>query len=143
MRERGGVCIYVRTTNQFQVCVKYENSICHLPIINLHHSSLIIILMFHPPSCSAIQFNDIILKVKSYRMPLPFPFPNIIMIGDIIMICSSTSMVMNLPVNLIFLDLMFSLMNLLTVLPLQTHFYMTTVLLMLVAVNQTLGYYSN
>ena len=47
--------------------------------MNLHHPSLIIILMYRPPSCQTIEFNDIILTAKSYIMSLP----NIIMLGDI------------------------------------------------------------
>ena len=83
LREGGGVCIYVRTTNPFNVCVKYSNSICDLLIINIHHPSLIIIMMYRPPSCPAIEFNDIIQKAKCYIMSLPSPLPNIIMLGDI------------------------------------------------------------
>ena len=91
LREGGGVCIYVRTTNPFNVCGKYSNSICDLLIINIHHPSLIIIMMYRPPSCPAIEFNDIIQKAKSkcYIMsfppppPPPPPLPNIIMRGDI------------------------------------------------------------
>ena len=83
LREGGGVCIYVRTTNPFNVCVKYSNSICDLLIINIHHPSLIIIMMYRPPSCPAIEFNDIILKAKCYIMSLPSPLPNIMMLGDI------------------------------------------------------------
>ena len=81
LREGGGVCIYVRTTNPFNVCVKFSNSICDLLIINIHHPSLI--MMYRPPSCPAIEFNDIIQKVKCYIMSLPSPLPNIIMLGDI------------------------------------------------------------
>ena len=83
LREGGGVCIYVRTTNPFNVCVKYSNSICDLLIINIHHPSLIIIMMYRPPSYPAIKFNDIIQKAKCYIMSLPSPLPNIIMLGDI------------------------------------------------------------
>ena len=83
LRGGGGVCIYVRTTNPFHVCVKYLNSICDLLIINLPHSSLIIIMMYRPPSCPAIEFNDIIQKAKCYIMSWPSPLPNIIMLGDI------------------------------------------------------------
>ena len=49
LREGGGVCIYVRTTNPFNVCVKYSNSLCDLLIINIHHPSLIIIMMYRSP----------------------------------------------------------------------------------------------
>ena len=68
LREGGGVCIYLRTTNPFHVYVKYSNPICDLLIINLHHPSLVIILMYRTPSCPAIEFNDLILKAKSYKL---------------------------------------------------------------------------
>ena len=35
LREGGGVCIYVRNTKSFSVCLKYSNSICDLLIIKL------------------------------------------------------------------------------------------------------------
>ena len=56
--------------------------ICDLVIVKLHQSSLIIILMYRPPTCPITEFNDIILKTKSYIMSLPSPLPNIIMLGD-------------------------------------------------------------
>ena len=77
------MCIYVRITNPFNVCVKYSNSICDLLIINIHHPSLIIIMMYRPPSCPAIECYNIILKAKSYIKSLHSPLPNIIMLGDI------------------------------------------------------------
>ena len=82
LREGGGVCIYVRNTKSFSVCLKYSNSICDLLIVKLHQPSLIIILMYRPPTCPITEFNDIILKTKSYIMSLPSPMPNIIMLGD-------------------------------------------------------------
>ena len=82
LREGGGVCIYVRNTKSFSVCLKYSNSICDLLIVKLHQPSLIIILMYRPPTCPITEFNDIILKTKSYIMSLPSPLPNIIMLGD-------------------------------------------------------------
>ena len=78
LREGGGVCIYVRNTKSFSVCFKYSNSICDLLIVKLHQPSLIIIIMYRPPT----EFNDIILKTKSYIMSLPSPLPNIIMLCD-------------------------------------------------------------
>ena len=68
LRECGGVCIYVRTTNLFHVCVKYSNSICDLLLINFHQISLIIIMMYRHASCPPIEFNEIILNAKSYIM---------------------------------------------------------------------------
>ena len=40
-------------------------------------------MMYRPPSCPAIEFNDFIQKAKCYIMSLPSPLPNIIMLGDI------------------------------------------------------------
>ena len=52
--------------------------------------------MYRPPTCPITEFNDIILKTKSYIMSLPSPLPNIIMLGDfnfpnIDLSCSTTS----------------------------------------------------
>ena len=82
LRECGGVCIYVRSTKSFSVCLKYSNSICDLLIVKLHQPSLIIILMYRPPTCPITEFNDIVLKTKSYKVYFPSPLPNIIMLGD-------------------------------------------------------------
>ena len=38
--------------------------------------------MYRPPTCPTTEFNDIILKTKSYILYLPSPLPNIIMLGD-------------------------------------------------------------
>ena len=96
LREGDGVCIYVRNTKSFSVCLKYQNSSCDLLIVKLHQPSLIIILAYRPPTCPTTEFNYIILKTKSYIMYLPTPLPNIIMLGDfnfpnIDWSCSTTS----------------------------------------------------
>ena len=52
MIEGAGVCIYVRNTKSFSVCLKYSNSICDILIVKLPQQSLIIILMYRPPTCS-------------------------------------------------------------------------------------------
>ena len=70
LREGGGVCIYVRNTKSFSVCLNYSNSICDLLIVKLHQLSLIIILMYRPPTCPITEFNNIILKTKSYIMSI-------------------------------------------------------------------------
>ena len=82
LREGGGVCIYVRNTKSFSVCLKYANSICDRLIVKLHQPSLIIILMYRPITCPITEFYDIILKTKSYKMSLSSPLPNIIMLVD-------------------------------------------------------------
>ena len=62
--------------------MKYSNSIYDL-LIHLQHPSLIIILMYRPPTCPAIEFNGIILNAKSYIKSLSSPLTNIILLGDI------------------------------------------------------------
>ena len=160
LREGSGVCIYVRNTKSFSVCLKYSNSICDLLIVKLHQPSLISILMYRPPTCSITEFNDIILKTKSYIMSLPSPLPNIIMLGDfnfpnIDWSCSTTScppmagplielagllfltqQVKEPTRKLNILDLIFVLMILLIILLLQTPFRLTIELLMLVLLYQ-------
>ena len=92
LREGGGVCIYVRNTKSFSVGLKYSNSICDLLIVKLHQPSLIIILMYRPPTCPITEFNDIILKTKSYIMSLPSLLPNIdFNFPNIDWSCSTTS----------------------------------------------------
>ena len=58
--------------------------------------------MYRHPTCPITEFNDIILKTKSYIMALPSPLPNIIMFGDlnfpnIDWSCSTTSCPMAAP----------------------------------------------
>ena len=38
--------------------------------------------MYRPPICHTTEFNDIILKTKSYIIYLPSPLPNIMMLGN-------------------------------------------------------------
>ena len=76
--------------------------------------------MYRHPFCSAIEFNDIILKAKSYIMSLPYPLPNIIMFDDINLPnidwscpdigCSIASPLTDLA-GLLFLNQQFKLMN--------------------------------
>ena len=62
-RVGGGVCIYLRNSVNFITCVNYSNSVCELLIIKINHPSLIVILIYRPPSCTTNEFNDIIVKV--------------------------------------------------------------------------------
>ena len=78
-RVGGGVCIYLRNSVNFFTCVNYSNSLCDLLIININHPSLIVILMYRPPSCTTNEFNYIIAKVNQFIFSLSSPLPNIIL----------------------------------------------------------------
>ena len=77
-----GVCIYLRNTISFKTCLKFSNSVCDLLIVSLQTPSLIIILVYGPPSCPVNDFEEISLKIHTYVMSLPPPLPNIILRGD-------------------------------------------------------------
>ena len=81
-RDGGGVCIYLRNSVNFITCVNYSNSVCELLIIKINHPSLIVILIYRPPSCTTNEFNDIIVKVNQFIFSLSSPLPNIIILGD-------------------------------------------------------------
>ena len=81
-RMGGGVCMYVKNSVNFTTCVSYSNSTCELLIVRLHDPSLIIVLIYRPPSCSTENFDDIINQVYQFIYSLATPLPNIIMLGD-------------------------------------------------------------
>ena len=76
------MCIYLRNNISFKTCLKSSNSVCDLLIVSLQTPSLIIILVYHPPSCPIKDFEEISLKMHTYVMSLPSPLPNIIFLGD-------------------------------------------------------------
>ena len=81
-REDGGVCIYLRNSISFKTCLKFSNSVCDLLIVSLQTPTLIIILVYRPPSCPGKDFEEISLKIHTYVMSLPSPLPNIIFLDD-------------------------------------------------------------
>ena len=76
-RVGGGVCIYLKKYINFTTCVNYSNSVCELLILKLQSPSLIIFLMYKPPSCAIHEFDDIIDKVNQFIFSLSSPLPNI------------------------------------------------------------------
>ena len=62
----GGVCIYLRKYINYTTCVNYSSSICELLILKLQSPSLIIIIMYRPPSCAINEFEDIIDAVNFF-----------------------------------------------------------------------------
>ena len=81
-RAGGGVCVYVSNSTTYDICLTYSNSVCELLTVKIHNPALIIILMYHPPSCPAEAFNDIISRSQALILSMPSPLPNIIMLGD-------------------------------------------------------------
>ena len=72
----------MRNSISFKTCLKFSNSVCDLLIVSLQTPSLIIILVYRPPSCPVKDFEEISLKIHTYVMALPSPLPNIILLGD-------------------------------------------------------------
>ena len=81
-RVGGGVCIYMKKSVNFTTCVNYSNSVCELLILKLHTPSLIVILMYRPPSCTINEFDDVIIKINQFIFSLNSPLPNILILGD-------------------------------------------------------------
>ena len=81
-RAGGGVCVYVSILTTYDICLTYSNSVCELLIHRLHKLTLIIILMYHPPSCPAEDFNDNISRSQAFVLSIHSSLPNIIMLGD-------------------------------------------------------------
>ena len=79
-RVGGGVCIYMKNSVNFTTCVNY--SVCELLILKLHTPSLIVILMYMPPSCSINELYDVSIKINQFTFSLNSPLPNIIILGD-------------------------------------------------------------
>ena len=81
-RVGGGVCIYMKKSVNFTTCVNYSNSVCELLILELHTPSLIVILLYRPPSCTINEFDDVIIKINQFIFSLKSPLPNIMILGD-------------------------------------------------------------
>ena len=81
-RVGGGVCMYVRNTVNFKICLCFSNSVCELLILKLRNPSIIIIIIYRPPSCLDCDFIDVISRAEQYILTIPAPLPNIILLGD-------------------------------------------------------------
>ena len=71
LRIGGGVCMYVKNSVNFATYTSYSNSICELWIVRLHDPSLIIALIYRPPSFTTDYFDDIITHVHSFTSLTP------------------------------------------------------------------------
>ena len=56
VRAGGGVCVYLRHSVGFDTYLNYSNSVCEVLVLRLHQPSLILVLLYRPPSCSAVDF---------------------------------------------------------------------------------------
>ena len=72
----------VSNSTTYETCLAYSNSVCKLIMLRLHKPALVIILMYHPPTCSPKDFNDIISRSQAIIISMSSPLPNIIMLGD-------------------------------------------------------------
>ena len=51
-------------------------------ILKLQNPSIIIIIIYRPPSCLDCDFIDVISRAGQYILTIPAPLPNIILLGD-------------------------------------------------------------
>ena len=82
VRAGGGVCVYLRHSVGFDTCLNYSNSVCEVLVLRLHQPSPILVLLYRPPSCSAVDFKDAIYQLEQFFSKEPSPLPNIILLGD-------------------------------------------------------------
>ena len=59
-RVGGGVCVYLRHSVGFDTCLSYSNSVCEVLVLRLRQPSLLLVLLYRPPSCSTVDFKDAI-----------------------------------------------------------------------------------
>ena len=78
----GGLCIYIKNSIVFEVCLSYSNSVCELLIVKLANPSLIVIAIYRPPSSLNSDFEDIIARMTQCIVEMPTPMPNIVVVGD-------------------------------------------------------------
>ena len=69
----------MRNSISIKTCVKLSNSVCDLLIVSLQTPSLIIILVYHHPSCPVKDFDEISLKFIRTCYVTSLPLPNIIL----------------------------------------------------------------
>ena len=81
-RPGGGLCIYIKDSIMFEVCLSYSNSVCELLIVKLDNPSLIIVAIYRPPSSLTSDFEDIITRTTQCFNEMPTPMPNIVVVGD-------------------------------------------------------------
>ena len=65
-----GVCVYVRNTVNFIMCHCFSNSVCELLIFKLLHPSIIMIIIYRPPSCIDYDSVDVISRHQQYILLL-------------------------------------------------------------------------
>ena len=53
---------YVSNSTTYDICLAYSHSVCELLIIRLHKPAIILLLMYHPTTCSHEDFNNIISR---------------------------------------------------------------------------------
>ena len=73
---------YVRNIVNFKICRCFSNSVCELLILKLLNPSIIIIIIYRPPSCHDCDFIDVISRAEQYILTIPAPLSNIVLLGD-------------------------------------------------------------
>ena len=55
---------------------------CEVLVLRLHQPSLLLVLLYCPPSCSTVDFKDAIYQVELFISKSSLPLPNVILLGD-------------------------------------------------------------
>ena len=71
------VCFYVKKSIACETLLSHTNSTCELLILQLNHPKVVIINLYRPPNCSAIE------SAEKCLLSLKAPMPNIILMGDL------------------------------------------------------------
>ena len=75
--------MYVKNTVIFFIYLCFSNSVCELLILKLLNPSIIVILIYRPPSCLFdCEFSYVISWAEQYILTILAPLPNIVLLGD-------------------------------------------------------------
>ena len=89
-----GVCVYLRHSVGFDTSLSYSNSVCEVLVLRLHQPSLLLVLLYRPPSCSIVDFKDAIYQVEQFISKSSLP---LLILSCLVTLISPILIVPNLP----------------------------------------------
>ena len=60
------MCVCRGNTVNFKFCICFSNSVCELLILKLQNPSIIMIIIYRPPSCLDRDFIYVISRAEQY-----------------------------------------------------------------------------